>query len=886
METHVPVEAELITNMTATSIDNYKRYETEESRKKPVKKNRHRSSSSLAGSSNNNPNEENSARALFRRSSSLSKDFADATIESALNRALKHEREDEKSISILKPASAQNHRGIPWQFPKIRKGIRTRKHISLTHRKSPTNKVFNQITALKGKNLQEQSLSSEDESEPMTPDLSSAFSSFQHNCQDRRTHGEIQCCSSKSLSKKYQPKLFEDIVGHEIIVKALSSAVQKEKVAPLYLFHGPSGTGKTSVARIFPMALNCESNSQTKPCWSCRCCSRSLYIMDLCSGSRISGFQRIRTLLQSTTFIQTVSGFKVFIIEECHSLTMEAWEEIVDVAETGYSTNVVFVMITENPNTMPRAISSRCQKFCFPKLKDMDITLKLARIVAREKIGIERDALKLVISKAEGSMREAENILDQLVGLVPHNKLLDLLTTAISSDTIKTVRSTRELIVSGVQPQTLVSQLASLITVILSGATEAATSSSPTSSKDNRLLRNGSQLTNNQSQRLSHALKILVETGKQLSSSSDPTTWVVEALLQIASEQIPNRISTDTVLPRDVLIPSDDKYVAENREQSNITTNDQNTSSESIYKTKICTSTTVRGEPKSPDLAQLGNMEEVWQNMLGKVQNGCVKELLCRQVKLASMTISSANAIAHLIFERPEDKLAAQMSEETISEALGNAFGRPVTVNMSLEPMQMKIIKGTGISTTKSQFDCGHSRQQQGSSFLPASESPSSPNAGGVVMSRSKSQKSSYVSENNFRPMKLQQITEMSKSQENSPPRGQESRIARPQQILPFSGFLSQGDGDASAEPGIDRSIRDQSPRGATNITKATKAKHKWMSLSTIQHGDASVEQYSQDLLFENANMDREKRKRRDSRIQKSSKTNKDQQSLQNGTSR
>ncbi|KAI3931851.1 hypothetical protein MKW98_012261 [Papaver atlanticum] len=873
-------------------MDSDEKFETGESSNKQVMKNQERSSSSLAGCSKY-PIRENPTKGTYRRSSSMSlpTEFADAAMELAIKRALSYEREDEKSISILKPASVQSRPGSPWQFPKIRKGMRRRKFINSGRRKASTDNG----TTLKGKNLQDHNSSSDedsrDELEPMTPDIrtdfsASAFSSCEHNTQGIAKNKEIKCSSSKGLSKKYQPKLFEDVVGHEIIVKALSSAVRNDNITPLYLFHGPSGTGKTSVARIFAMALNCESTSCAKPCWNCRCCSRSLYIMDLCTGNRTTGFQRIRTLLQSTIFIKTVSGFKVFIIEECRTLLADAWEEILDVAETGDSTNIVFIMITENVSTMPKALLSRCQKFCFSNLKDMDINLKLARIVAREKIGIERDAMKLVISKAQGSIREAENILDQLillgskittsmvqqiVGLVPHNKLLDLLTAAISLDTIKAARSTRELIVSGVQPQTLISQLSSLITVILSGASEAATSSPATSSKDKRLLRNGSQLTNNQSQRLSHALKILVETEKQLSLSNDQTTWVVEALLQIASEQAPNRISSDIVLARE---PSDDKYATANKEHSKITINDQLTSTESLCKTEKCSSTII---PRAADFMQLGNMEDVWRSMLGKVQNEFVKKLLCQQVKLASLTICSVNTIVHLIFEKSEDKLAAQMSEGTISEALRNAFGRPVTVNMSLEPTQLKIIQEISASTTKSQVCCGHSRQWQGPPHLPTSESSGSPNVRAVAMGRSKSQKSSYMLENNFRPTKLQLITETSQSRETSSPGELEARIARPQQVLPFSGVLTQQGGDGSMNHGTDQWVREGSLRVATDFMKATKTK---LSLASVQNGDASVEQYSQDLLFENANMGTEKIERRNSKMYK------DQQLQQKGTTK
>lgn len=225
--------------------------------------------------------------------------------------------------------------------------------------------------------------------------------------------------TNTSLSKKYQPKLFQDIVGQNIVVKTLSNAVQKKKVAPLYLFHGPNGTGKTSAARIFAMALNCESNIHDKPCCNCKGCSRSLYTMELCSGNRISGFEKIRTLLQNTSFAQAITGLKVFIIEECHSLSLEAWDELMSLLEGPYGSNLVFLLIMVDVNSATGNIASRCQKFYFTKLNDEDIMKKLSTILFHERMEIEKEALKLIVAKSDGSLRDAENILDQLALLGP-----------------------------------------------------------------------------------------------------------------------------------------------------------------------------------------------------------------------------------------------------------------------------------------------------------------------------------------------------------------------------------------------------------------------------------------------------------------------------------
>ncbi|KAJ0851705.1 putative DNA-directed DNA polymerase [Helianthus annuus] len=289
--------------------------------------------------------------------------------------------------------------------------------------------------------------------------------------------------SSLLISNKYQPRKFEEIVGQNIVVKTLSNAVNKKKIAPLYLFHGPNGTGKTSTARVFSMALNCEStyDNNTKPCCNCKGCSRSLYMMELCSGS---GFEKIKTLLNNTSLAQTVSGFKVvLIIEECHLLTLEAWDEVMSLSD---ASNLVFVLITHvDVSAITANISSRCHKFYFKKLNDDDIAERLSRIIASEGMVIENEALKLIVYKSQGSLRDAENILDQLallgptintsaakqlVGLIPQSELLDLLAMAVSGDTVNTIRNAKKLMNEcAVEPASFVSQLTNLITELLSG---------------------------------------------------------------------------------------------------------------------------------------------------------------------------------------------------------------------------------------------------------------------------------------------------------------------------------------------------------------------------------------------------------------------------------
>ncbi|KAI4321766.1 hypothetical protein MLD38_035112 [Melastoma candidum] len=236
----------------------------------------------------------------------------------------------------------------------------------------------------------------------------------EQSSRDRIRRNAKEKYSAASLSLKYQPKCFQDIVGHETIIRVMINTIQKNKVVSLYLFHGPIGTGKSSTARILTMALNCEADPDSRPCWNCRECLRSLYVMDMCSGSRSSGFEKIKTLIQSTSFTHTLVGYKVFIIEECHLLTPEAWDELLGIIEGSYSSSIVFILITMDIDVLPVTVSSRCQKYCFPKLKDSDVKNKLERIAVQEGISIEPGAMQLITAKADGSLREAENILDQL----------------------------------------------------------------------------------------------------------------------------------------------------------------------------------------------------------------------------------------------------------------------------------------------------------------------------------------------------------------------------------------------------------------------------------------------------------------------------------------
>ncbi|CAO2197400.1 unnamed protein product [Urochloa humidicola] len=351
----------------------------------------------------------------------------------------------------------------------------------------------------------------------------------------------------RSLSQKYRPRSFLEIVGQNFVVQSLSNAITRERIAPAYLFHGPRGTGKTSAARIFSAALSCTATGETKPCGICTECSdffagNGINLIEVDATNR-KGINRVRHLIENIPASATSSRYKVFVVDECHMVSSKVWSAFMKFLDEPLP-RVVFIFITIDPENLPRSVISRCQKYMFAKIKDIDIVCRLRKIAVKENLDVELAALDLIALNSDGSLRDAETMLDQLcllgkkitpslvndlVGVVSEEKLLDLLEIAMSSDTAGTVKRSRELMDSGVDPMALMSQLAGLIMDIIAGTYRLA---DPTCGGDGI---GGRNITDAELERLQQALRILSDAEKQIRLSSERSTWFTAALLQLGS---------------------------------------------------------------------------------------------------------------------------------------------------------------------------------------------------------------------------------------------------------------------------------------------------------------------------------------------------------------
>ena len=283
------------------------------------------------------------------------------------------------------------------------------------------------------------------------------------------------------LHHKYRPQTFAELVGQEAIAQTLTSAILQERIAPAYLFTGPRGTGKTSSARIFAKSLNCISTGvpTPTPCGKCNVCQEiargsTLDVIEIDAASN-TGVDNIRDLIERAQFSPVQCRYKVYVIDEVHMLSTQAFNALLKTLEEPPD-RVVFVLATTDPQRVLPTIISRCQKFDFRRIPLDSMTTHLHKIAKLENINIASDAVQMVAQLAQGGLRDAESLLDQLslfsgeitvekvwdlVGAVPENDLMELLQAIDKDDPTALIDMTRHLMDRGREPLIVLQSLAS-----------------------------------------------------------------------------------------------------------------------------------------------------------------------------------------------------------------------------------------------------------------------------------------------------------------------------------------------------------------------------------------------------------------------------------------
>ncbi|HJN33594.1 MAG TPA: DNA polymerase III subunit gamma/tau, partial [Prochlorococcus sp.] len=256
------------------------------------------------------------------------------------------------------------------------------------------------------------------------------------------------------LHHKYRPQRFDALVGQDAIAATLSHALRTSRIAPAYLFSGPRGTGKTSSARILARSLNCLNSTEPtpEPCGNCELCKSiaagtALDVIEIDAASN-TGVDNIRELIERSRFAPVQARWKVYVVDECHMLSTAAFNALLKTLEEP-PPRVVFVLATTDPQRVLPTILSRCQRFDFRRIPLEALEKHLEMIATREAIAIEPEALHVVAQRAQGGLRDAESLLDQLsllpgpikaeavwelMGAVPEQELLKLAAALAQAD--------------------------------------------------------------------------------------------------------------------------------------------------------------------------------------------------------------------------------------------------------------------------------------------------------------------------------------------------------------------------------------------------------------------------------------------------------------------
>ncbi|BAU64819.1 DNA polymerase III gamma/tau subunit [Stanieria sp. NIES-3757] len=544
------------------------------------------------------------------------------------------------------------------------------------------------------------------------------------------------------LHHKYRPQKFADLVGQSAIAHTLINAINQKKIAPAYLFTGPRGTGKTSSARILAKSLNCLNSDRPtpNPCGKCEvCCAiahgTALDVIEIDAASN-TGVDNIREVIERAQFAPVQCRYKVYVIDECHMLSTAAFNALLKTLEEP-PRNVIFILATTDPQRVLSTIISRCQRFDYRRIPLEEMVAHLRYIAREEAIDITEDALILVAQIANGGLRDAESLLDQLsllpetitvekiwdlVGAVPEQDLLALLQAIRENNPEQILQKCRNLLDRGREPIIVLQNLAGFYLNLLIAKTAAHRSDLVAVTETtwqkliqeaknweiNLILRGQQQLKEGESQ-LKHTtqprlwLEIILlgllqssqtvelSDNARVSNDSLPIAKVIQSA-SVTEKVLVNRDRENSVnqtKTQSVALPQEVSSAANNTISISQTLPQESTTAASITQENNQISSPEKSEPPTTNLVEEDRVnhtedsQKIWLQAIQLIQPPTTQALLIQQCYLIKI---EASVVAIAISSSSLSKLL-QNKVSNIESAFSKVCQRKMKVHFEVNPL-------------------------------------------------------------------------------------------------------------------------------------------------------------------------------------------------------
>ncbi|MGD1714920.1 DNA polymerase III subunit gamma/tau [Dapis sp. BLCC M172] len=511
------------------------------------------------------------------------------------------------------------------------------------------------------------------------------------------------------LHHKYRPQTFADLVGQDAIAQTLTNAIDTQRIAPAYLFTGPRGTGKTSSARIFAKSLNCLNHDHPtpSPCGSCDVCvgitkGSTLDVIEIDAASN-TGVDNIRELIERAQFAPVQCRYKVYVIDEVHMLSVSAFNALLKTLEEPPE-RVVFILATTDPQRVLATIISRCQRFDFRRIPLEAMVNHLDHIATTEKIDITMEAIQMVAQIAQGGLRDAESLLDQLsllageisvervwdlVGAVPERDLMLLLEAIASDDSTKVLECTRQIMDRGREPIIVLQNLAGFYRDLLIAKT------APTSENLVALTKpTWEQLCQfSQEWEIGTILagqKHLQTSEVQIKNTTQPRLWLEVTLLGLLpSALVSSRVIVEHLSQQQITRQTSNNIPVKTTPKTSPQVKSKLPVSQPP-EPKISEAKEIPPVPKSEENlvsseavninAEEHNLAEIWQRVLAEIKKIGTQQLFQQNAKLLSFNGEVARI--GILFQTWVKKISDRASE--IEDAFAKVFHRQIKVKIEV----------------------------------------------------------------------------------------------------------------------------------------------------------------------------------------------------------